>query len=227
MRETPKELAARHGISINLFEHERKFGQLFPADNPTSPLMIRLMIIRDDLDFEFQGLALHDDDDLERVWRHTYFMRRISSSVDEARHVLRHHDFKAFVAAWRGTILPGKVDEIAAELEALNDLLGELRNGLGGHVRPKETAMGLQTHKDWTAKITRNRGSAYATTYRQFTQIATLFVWSEVVDQETFAAKHEALSKAIPQAVVTLLNGIDGLLQAFWSELDDARMEEF
>lgn len=190
-----------------------------------TPLMLRLMIIRDDLDFEIQGIMLRDEDDLERVWQYTYFMRRISSSVAEAQNVLRQREFANFVKSWKESVLPGKVKELAAELDRLHALLGELRNGLGGHVRPGETVAGLRNHKDWTATIVRNTASAYATTYRQFTQIATLLVWADVTDQETFAAKHEALATAIPRTVGELLNGIDGLLHAFWMELPNARME--
>lgn len=51
------------------------------------------------------------------------------------------------------------------------------------------------------------------------------FVWPDVVDVETFTAKHDKLSKAVPRAVGKLLNGIDGLLQAFWIDLPDAHME--
>jgi hypothetical protein len=52
-----------------------------------------------------------------------------------------------------------------------------------------------------------------------------MFVWPEVVDQTTYAAKHEALATAVPRAVGTLLAGIDGILQAFWVVLPDARMD--
>jgi hypothetical protein len=214
------------GIRTQLVEYERTYGQLFPADHPLSPLMLRLMIIRDDLSFELDGIILRQDDGPDLVWRNTYFMRRISSSVTEAQNVLRQQEFGKYIKQeWKGTIIDTKVREVAAEIESLLQLFGDLRNDLGGHVRPGETEAGLRAHKNWKGVIVRNVASAYRTSYRQFTVIAPLFVWPEVVDLETFAAKHDKLSTAIPRAVGALLNGIDGLLQAFWIDLPDAKME--
>jgi len=201
--ETPSDFAKRLGIPIQLAEYERTYGQLFPADNPLSPLMLRLMIIRDDLDFEMNGIMLRDEDGLERVWQNTYFMRRISSSVCEAQNVLRQLEFGTFVKEqWKRTVVDVKVKEVTKELGELNDLLGP---ELGGHVRPGELVVGLRTHKDWKAVIVRNLASSYATTYRRFTMISPMFVWQEVVDQATYAAKHEALASAVPRAVGALL----------------------
>lgn len=226
MSKSSRDIAKRLGIPIQLVEYERTYGQLFPADNPLSPLMLRLMIIRDDLSFEMDGLILREDDDLERVWRNTYFMRRISSSIDEARNVLRQREFGKFIKhQWKGTVVDARTKVVEEELSDLNDLLGPLRNQLGGHVRPGEVVAGLRAHKDWRAVIVRNAASSYATTYRQFTMISPLFVWPEVIDRATYEAKHEALAIAVPKAVGALLSGIDGLLQAFWIELPDARME--
>jgi hypothetical protein len=85
MREASTGFAARLGIGISLVEYKRRFGQLFPEDNQLSPLMLRLMIIRDDLDFEIQGIVLRDEDDAERVWQHTYFLRSVRSANGQAR----------------------------------------------------------------------------------------------------------------------------------------------
>jgi hypothetical protein len=69
MPETPQAFAERLGIPIQLVEYKRTYGQLFPAEHPLSPIMLRLMIIRDDLSFEIDGLILKEEDDHERVWR--------------------------------------------------------------------------------------------------------------------------------------------------------------
>jgi hypothetical protein len=124
--------------------------------------MLRLMIIRDDLDFEVNGLVLRDEDDIERVWQNTYFLRRISSSVCEAQNVLRQPEFVKFIEEeWKQTVLDIKIKEATKELAELNQLLGPLRNELGGHVRPGEAVAGLRTHKDWSAVIVRNLASSY------------------------------------------------------------------
>lgn len=226
MPETPQAFAERLGIPIQLVEYKRTYGQLFPAEHPLSPIMLRLMIIRDDLSFEIDGLILKEEDDHERVWRNTYFMRRLSSSIAEAQNVLRQPEFGKFIKAkWKNTIVDAKVKAVMKEIEAADQLLGPLRNDLGGHVRPAEALAGLRNHKDWSAVVVRNLASAYRTTYRQFTVVAPLFVWPEVVDQATYAAKHEALATHVPRTVGALVNAIDGLLQAFWNGLPDARMD--
>ncbi len=80
-------MSERYHPPFKPVEYERTYGQLFPAGHPMSPIMLRLMIIRDDLSFEIDGLILQQDDDPDRVWRNTYFMRRIASSVSEAQNV--------------------------------------------------------------------------------------------------------------------------------------------
>ena len=71
-------------------QYEGRLALFFPPDDPESPWMLRLMIIRDDLNFELNGTRLGPSDRVDEVWRSTYFIRRISVTLLEAASVLGH-----------------------------------------------------------------------------------------------------------------------------------------
>ena len=56
MGEDSIQRAKRGGLKVNRRGYRRTFGRLFPADNPHSAAMWRLAIIRDDIDFEIEGV---------------------------------------------------------------------------------------------------------------------------------------------------------------------------
>ncbi len=66
-----------------------KLVELFPPDLPDSPWLLRLMIIRDDLDHELRNVWLADDATVEDSWKSVYHIRRLAVSVHEAYPVHR------------------------------------------------------------------------------------------------------------------------------------------
>lgn len=58
---------------MDLLEVAGRMAELFPPGHPDSPWLIRLMIIRDDVEFEFRSLWLNPDATTDDCWRCTYF----------------------------------------------------------------------------------------------------------------------------------------------------------
>jgi hypothetical protein len=207
-------------------------GQLFPHADPRSPAMWRLAIIRDDLDFEVNGVAIPEEADAaERVWQHSYFLRRLSISILEAKNV--------FVAEMEpmlnesGGLLGGGMREpvvaLASRLREIEPMIKPLRDALGAHVRPNNAnpdktsetydVLGLRAHAKWEGTITLNRVSLIGTTYREFTQAAYLFAWPDVTDDDALVKHAAEFQPMITRATAEVARAIDGVLYAFWMDL--------
>jgi hypothetical protein len=85
-------LAKHLGLTVDLRSYPRLLDQLFPPENPYSPCMWRLAIIRDDIDWELNNQIVATKraattNDFAALWEFGYFLRRLSISVLEAKHV--------------------------------------------------------------------------------------------------------------------------------------------
>ncbi|SRR5229473_2449172 len=112
-----------------------RLGDLLPHGAPASPWLYRLLLLRDDLDFELRSLAMDKDAEPIRAWENVYFLRRISVSIAELKSLWTRHvgrmvkRSKLDPKATAEFIRIGKViTETAKKLEIV-------RNALGGHVR--------------------------------------------------------------------------------------------
>jgi hypothetical protein len=230
------EFAKEQGLRLDRRGYQRTLGRLFPHDNPYSPAMWRLAIIRDDIDRELCGIGLPSESDDDRVWEHGYFLRQLSVSVLEAKSLIDHDVSKMLkdrpLKNTRHEVVVERVAELRTQLAQAEELLRPIRNGLGGHVRPnranpeKDTGAtesydvrGLRTHAEWPGTITRNKTSSIGTSYREFTKIAILFVWPEVMDDVSLMKKLAEFTPRVVQTTAMLQAGIDGVLFAFWLEI--------
>src|SRR5260221_7424446 len=116
--------------------------QFFPPDDPDSYWLLRLAIIRDDLRYELHSLGLNLTDGLEEVWRTSYFLRRISITLLEARSIFeweigrltKHPPNRLFKA------MTPRLRRAIAILTKAKSTLEQLRNAVGGHVRPQNSS---------------------------------------------------------------------------------------
>lgn len=224
--------AKQGGFAINRRSYRRTFGRLFPADNPHSAAMYRLAIIRDDIDFEIEGVTLTGDPDVERFWRHNYFFRRLTRSIDEAKHLFVH-DIPLMLDGpplenVNMEVLREATDKVKSALETLTVQLKPYADAVGGHVRPssardkdEETeeifnTRALAARAQWEGDVDLDRAHGIGSSFRGFTAIAFLFPWPDVNTVEAVAAKLGDPGWKVPESSVELLHAIDAVLFAFW-----------
>jgi hypothetical protein len=211
-------------------------AKLFPPDHPDSPWLFRLAIIRDDIEWELRNLPLRREDGPEQVWRCTYFLRRLSVSILEARDVLAHEVSEAIkrpadeAMARLAPHIREAVKVVAVAVEAIKPL----RNVVGAHVRPQNAdPQGPKADRPRPpveAQVLRNAAGSEvaalvslwdsgATTFRGLTVLAPVLPWPEDASDQAMARRHEVLSRAIRKATGNVLAVIDALLLRHWWNL--------
>jgi hypothetical protein len=217
---------------------ERTLVQLFPSDNPDSPTMWRLAIVRDDMGWEYDNqmasLSSAGAGDSDSFWEWVYFMRRMSVSVLEAKRIFDgavtarfkkqariHNHRKAFYES---------ILEMTRKLDEVVKALAPIRNSIGAHVRPNDAnpekgttpfeVRGLETHKASGGVVRLNgRGQMYGSSFRDFTKLSILFAWPEVTDNVGLRAMAATFIKPLAEATSHLLVAIDAVLYTFWLDI--------
>jgi hypothetical protein len=196
-----------------------KFVELFPPEHPATPWLIRLMIVRDDLDYEFRNILLDDDATTQDVWRCTYFLRRMSISLLEARAILSFDVGKESKRA-NDEIMLTFAPYLHDTLTVLNKaakVLEPLRNAVGAHLRPQNAdpkGLGVE------ARVLRNfpmlEGEAefclsnfQRSTCRSLTMNSLLFAWPDVDTDEGYKTRHLAMRNAIVSSMNRVIWAID------------------
>ena len=115
-----------------------RLADLFPPDNPATPWLVRLVIIRDDLQYEFQSLLLATDASKVDVWLYSFAPsqgRLVHGgasvlSFDASKESKRAHDD---LMNW----LAPDVRAAVAALDKASSLMKPVRDAIGAHVRPE------------------------------------------------------------------------------------------
>jgi hypothetical protein len=121
------------------------------------------------------------------------------------------------------------IAKLQVQLTEAKELLGPIRDGLGGHVRPNNAnpdkakegvesyeTRGLRELAEWPGVVTLNTTTPLGTSYRQFTVTALLFTWVDVRDDKALEKKLEEFQPKVMDVTTSLLAAIDGVLYAFW-----------
>lgn len=208
-------------------EYKGKLVEFFPPDDPDSPWLLRLMIIRDDLDFEVRNLGLKEDAGPEDAWRTTYFLRRISVTLLEAASILGHEVGKAAKKPEDEAMkkLAPSLRQAINVVNSHRDELKRLRDSIGAHVQPQNADTAnpgvakrvLEQLPNMAGTVRLNHSGFRDVSYRQLSGTSLLFAWPDADDDEKIVAKHEALRTAIFAAVPEVFSVIDSLLaRHFW-----------
>lgn len=184
----------------SVYEFKGKLAELFPADDPRTPWLLRLAMIGDDLRFELMSaFSLNKDSTADDTWKAAYFIRKITVTLSEAGNI-----FRSDVPAWIKTLRnpdPRFLEAMKVVLKLVNETRPEIdriRNGIGGHVRPDkiEKLQPDETEKLFTkeagrfgAKILAPGGYTFhidtasfrRSSYRSLTTHSFLFVWLEAM----------------------------------------------
>jgi len=137
-------------IDLSTQAFHSKLNEFFPPDHPNTPWLLRLMFIRDDVHFEFKSIH-NDTEGVDDIWLRSYFLRRISVSLLEAKNVFSH-ELRNYLAEQKATkpvdktlaALTPHFDEAINKVEDLTAHLEGLRNAVGAHVRPDYALKGGQ-----------------------------------------------------------------------------------
>src|SRR5664279_377598 len=107
-----------------------RLAELFPPENPATPWLIRFMIIRDDLQYEFQNMLGATSEGKIDLWLYSYYLRRICISLWEARGILTTEAGKESKRAKDdlGRSLAPDVQAAATVLEDASKLLKPVRD---------------------------------------------------------------------------------------------------
>lgn len=159
-----------------------RLGDLLPADDPNSPWLFRLWILRDDIDFEVRGLAMEGDAEPIKVWENFYFLRRLAVSICEVRNVWRKEVPTNLAALELATEEHAEMERVSDIIERTAEALQPLRDALGGHVRLTNAVEGpdkptfeercLRNFADWTGPIAIGVDNPRLTTFRGLTSAA-------------------------------------------------------
>src|SRR5580698_4392690 len=140
-------------MSPGIFTIKAKLGDLFPADDPNSPWLLRLAILRDD--FEYEIVPKGDrEGDLSGVWMSFYWWRKRAITIGEVKHIFCHdvaNYVKCNSADWRPEFVE-KLKESIRAVEEADRAFGPIRDALGAHVRP-ENAVRTKPKADPTPKV--------------------------------------------------------------------------
>jgi hypothetical protein len=112
-----------------------RLGDVLPFDDPNSPWLYRLMLLRDDIDLEVRSLALEASDEPIKAWRTVYFLRRLSVSIDEVNSLWARHIGKIVKKSKLASETKAELVRIGKVISETAGKLEVVRNSLGGHVR--------------------------------------------------------------------------------------------
>jgi hypothetical protein len=202
---------------------------LFPADHPDSEWLFRLMVLRQDIAYEFEQLGLAEADGPQAVWRCSYFVRKISVSLDEVRCIFVT-DVQKSINHSRDDAALGLAPHIAhvrRQVEASHAVLSPIRNGLGAHMRPQNADSSSPTvFADVLRAFPALAGQASIdlerisdSAFHELAVNALVFAWPDVTSDGDHETRQDALQKAIFNAVPKVMGAIDALLVRHWWHL--------
>jgi hypothetical protein len=213
-----------------------RLADLFPPDHPDSPWLLRLLILRDDIWYEIINLPLGADSTSDDVWRCSYFLRRLSVSILEARAILAYEGGKASKRA-RDEVMVGlapHIKDVIANVEQVVQTLDPIRNAIGAHMRPQNAdsdgpcveSRVLQNLPNLAGEATVSFGTLDQTTFRKISMNALLFAWPDIDTDEKHEQRHDELHSALTSSVPGVLRSIDALLVRHWWHLGLLKMPE-
>ena len=203
-----------------------RLQEFFPVDHPASPWLLRLMMIRDDLEFEFRSLRSNPGDGTEEVGRRSYFLRRIPTSIFEAHGILEREVGDASAQPSNQVLAPS-LNEVIDVVKRAMKIVVPLKNATIAHVRPEyadPTVFDLNrhflsNHPTWAESITIDPTHFAGTSYRAFTSAFLSFASPHASDNESILRSQIDLSEVMETTVPKLLHAIDALLVRHWTLL--------
>ena len=130
--------------------HHVKLKNWFPADDIIATNVVRLCILKEDLELEYRGYLepqIQPLDVNEISWRKIYFFRNIFRTmleIDSVIHSLKmNHEFQRALSN-QPIELKDSFDALSQNMLNAHDLIKKYRNCIGGHVQEKTIVNALK-----------------------------------------------------------------------------------
>jgi len=209
----------------NLFKIKATLAELFPPDDPNSSWLLRLAVLRDDLEHELKPKP-GGDDEARGMWLQIYGLRKLSITLDELKNIFSHEAFLQTVD-WPVDVVRG-VRELTVAVEDLTKKLQPIRDALGAHVRPANavhtkpkadpTPEVLRAHSGMEIEVVLDMKTGSETSLCGLTSLAFVFAWPEVRTNEDYARRRSEIGPmALLKPAMAIRQGIDLLLAHHWS----------
>lgn len=188
--------------------------------------MLRLAILRDDLEYEMSRTGIRDGDPTN-AWLSVYGLRKLAITVGEVKNIFSH-DVSAYLQTvdWPLHVVTDFESAIAA-VEDANDRLQPIRDALGAHVRPSNaqqpkvdpTPEVLRAHGQFEYDVTLDMETGSTTRFCGVTAATYLFVWAEVRTEEDYEKRRNALHPTILyRCFGSIRHGIDLIFAWEWQK---------
>lgn len=197
----------------------KSLSRIFPPDDPDSPWLIRLAILRDDFSYELSQIGLKPDDPPDAVWRCSYMLRKVGITIGEISDIFCDQIARRVpdLEAKYGAPVGDRLTKAIAAVRAADEYLKPLRDSLGAHMEPKfsnkrkddPTRTVIEAHGDSEFHLVLDLHNGKITSMREFTAAAFLFAWPDVKTLEDFARKHDELSDKLFGCMAPAIHTID------------------
>jgi hypothetical protein len=222
-----------HGVEAVMPEHifniTAKLSDLFPPDDPDSTWLLRLALLRDDLEYEIVPKGARHDDP-SGVWSNVYGLRKLAITVGEVKNIFSH-DVAPYLLTmdWPSDVVKAMQAAVAA-VEDVEAKLRPIRDGLGAHVRPANavqtkprvdpTPAVLRAHGAMEFSLTLDMETSQTTSFCGLSAAAYLFAWPDVRTEEDYEKKRMELHPTVLfRCFAAIRHGIDLLMAQHWRKL--------
>lgn len=180
----------------------KSLSRIFPPDDPDSPWLIRLAILRDDFSYELSQIGLKPDDPPDAVWRSTYMLRKIGITIGEVTSIFRSEVARRVpdIEVAHGRPIAQKITEAIELVRAAHELFKPTT----GRFLPRNRA--YRRRQQWAAAYWRTTVRQRA---RAGTSAAFLFAWPDVKSVDDYGRKHDELSAKLFACMGPLVHTID------------------
>ncbi len=206
-----------------------KITKLFPSCDSDTEWLIRLMFLHGDLSFEFQNLFLNENDNNEKIWQTSYFLRRIMISLKEIHNIF-DYNLKHFIKKNNSEYfkkLSPDLSETFKQTKHTVSLITDYRNAIGAHFRPQNLDKNTKNNKNVVTRFLENfpclQGELQIgiydyriSNYKQLTSNSSLLLFPDVYNEEELNQEQEELRDAIINTAPLALKTIDAVLLWYW-----------
>jgi hypothetical protein len=210
----------------SLFTIKATLAELFPPDDLNSSWLLRLAVLRDDLEHELKPKTAVDDE-AQGTWLEIYRLRKLSITLGELKNIFSH-EVRTFLATvdWPTDVVRAVAD-LTLAVEDLTAKLQPVRDALAAHVRPANAVQAkpkidptpevLRAHGGMEIEVVLDMKTGRETSLCGLTSMAFVFAWPEVRTQEDYARRRTEIGPVVLlESAMAVRQGIDLLLAHHW-----------
>lgn len=199
-----------------------KLIDLFPPQHPDTPWLFPLMVIRDDLNHENEGIWLDEGASDDEAWSTNYHLRRITLSLLEAKHIFTNR-LQRVIKKPQDVILKHveeRVRSVVKELEDVESFIEAIRHAVSGHMNMQDVPGVIAEAPKLAGDIAVScSDDTSRTSFRRLTSSSLLFAWPDATTDQAVEAKHVELRAIVSRTAKSVMQIIDLMLVRHWHSL--------